>query len=146
MKAALVATIFVTLFSVCFTGTHELLPYNPVANPAAVVVSGSARFTVLTPSLIRMEYASSGMNLKDPPFHLIPHRLPLLHFCTRLFSPLLLHSFSISIAYSLPLGNFEDRQTVAFVNRTLPVPAFTSETVNGWLSITTQQLVLKYKV
>ncbi len=34
----------------------ELLPYNPVASPAAVVVSGQARFTVLTDRLVRMEY------------------------------------------------------------------------------------------
>ncbi len=38
----------------------EILPYNPVANPEAVVLSGNARFTVLTPNLIRMEYSSSG--------------------------------------------------------------------------------------
>jgi hypothetical protein len=33
----------------------SLLPYNATANAAAVVTSGSARFTVLTPQLIRME-------------------------------------------------------------------------------------------
>ncbi len=43
------------------TGTQfELLPYNPVANPSAVVVAGNARFTVLTDRIIRMEYSSSG--------------------------------------------------------------------------------------
>lgn len=30
---------------------------NPVANPAAVVISGNARFTVLTPEMIRIEYS-----------------------------------------------------------------------------------------
>lgn len=30
---------------------------NPVANPAAVVTSGNARFTVLTPEMIRIEYS-----------------------------------------------------------------------------------------
>jgi len=33
---------------------------NPVANPGAVVVLGKARFTVLTPQLIRMEWAEDG--------------------------------------------------------------------------------------
>lgn len=33
---------------------------NPVANPAAVVTSGNARFTILTPQLIRMEWAADG--------------------------------------------------------------------------------------
>jgi alpha-glucosidase (family GH31 glycosyl hydrolase) len=34
--------------------------YNPVANPAAVVQSGKARFTVLTNHVIRMEYTKDG--------------------------------------------------------------------------------------
>jgi len=33
---------------------------NPVANPGAVVVLGKARFTVLTPQMIRMEWAEDG--------------------------------------------------------------------------------------
>jgi hypothetical protein len=43
--------------------------YNPLPNPGAVVTAGSARFTVLTPSLVRMEYgkgkASSGAAVGD---------------------------------------------------------------------------------
>ena len=35
-------------------------PDRPVANPAAVVVEGHARFTVLTPRLIRMEWSADG--------------------------------------------------------------------------------------
>ena len=38
----------------------ELLPYNPIADPKAVVVSGKARFTVLTDALIRLEYSDSS--------------------------------------------------------------------------------------
>lgn len=34
--------------------------YNPVADPHAVGVLGNARFTVLTPQLIRMEWAADG--------------------------------------------------------------------------------------
>lgn len=34
--------------------------YSPVANPKAVVIEGHARFTVLTPQLIRMEWAADG--------------------------------------------------------------------------------------
>ena len=34
--------------------------YDPVANSNSIVVSGNARFTVLTPNLIRMEYSPSG--------------------------------------------------------------------------------------
>ena len=34
--------------------------YNPVADPHAIVTVGNARFTVLTPRLIRMEWAADG--------------------------------------------------------------------------------------
>jgi alpha-glucosidase (family GH31 glycosyl hydrolase) len=34
--------------------------YDPVADPRAIVTVGSARFTVLTPQLIRMEWAADG--------------------------------------------------------------------------------------
>jgi alpha-glucosidase (family GH31 glycosyl hydrolase) len=34
--------------------------YDPIADPKAVVVVGQARFTVLTPQLIRMEWAADG--------------------------------------------------------------------------------------
>ncbi|MEK6571495.1 MAG: hypothetical protein AABZ61_09005, partial [Bacteroidota bacterium] len=33
---------------------------NPVADPSAIVVNGQVRFTVLTPQLIRMEWAEDG--------------------------------------------------------------------------------------
>jgi alpha-glucosidase (family GH31 glycosyl hydrolase) len=80
----------------------QLLNYNPVANSAAVVVSGSARFTVLTPQLIRIEYD--------------------------------------------PKGVFEDRATLAFVNRNLTVPSFTSNTASGILTIRTSFIQVQYTV
>lgn len=41
------------LFSLVGAVNFELLPYNPVAAPAAVIVSGNARFSVLTDRIIR---------------------------------------------------------------------------------------------
>ena len=56
--------LLATLLSVFVLGTlslqTELFPYNPVADPNVVVISGNARFTVLTPRLIRIEYSSKG--------------------------------------------------------------------------------------
>ena len=58
------------------TNTHN----NPVANSDAVIVSGNARFTVLTPEMIRIEYSDKAVfedratftvvnrNLDVPPF------------------------------------------------------------------------------
>jgi len=39
---------------------HPANLYDPVANPKAIVRAGNARFTVLTPQLIRMEWAADG--------------------------------------------------------------------------------------
>lgn len=80
----------------------ELLPYEPVANASAVVRVGSARFTVLTESVIRMEFDANG--------------------------------------------KFEDRATVAVVNRFLPVPYFVASQSGSVLTITTKRLVLTYQV
>jgi hypothetical protein len=45
----------------------QLIDYNPVANASAVLVApgGTARFTVLTPRLIRMEYAAMPGQFED---------------------------------------------------------------------------------
>ena len=73
-----------------------------MAHPDAVVTSGKARFTVLTPEMIRIQYSDRA--------------------------------------------RFEDRATFAIVNRRLPVPAFTAEEKDGWLTITTDALTLNYKI
>ena len=57
----------------------------------AVVISGNARFTVLTPQLIRMEYSNTAQ--------------------------------------------FEDRATLAFLNRNVPVPEFTNSISGGAVSL-----------
>lgn len=75
---------------------------NPVAHPEAVVQSGKARFTVLTPEMVRIQYSQRGL--------------------------------------------FEDRATFAVINRRLPVPQFTTEEKDGWLTIKTSALTLKYKI
>ena len=73
---------------------------NPKANPAATVISGNARFTVLTDRLIRMEWAADGQ--------------------------------------------FEDRASLAVVNRNLPVPKFSKSVKNGILTIKTDKVTLTY--
>ncbi len=52
--------------------TH--LNFEPVADPAAVIIEGAARFTVLTSRLIRMEYAPDG-RFEDRPSQPFWYRL-----------------------------------------------------------------------
>ena len=50
---------------------------NPVADPKAVVVLGHARFTVLTPQLIRMEWAADGKFEDHASFVFLNRRMPV---------------------------------------------------------------------
>jgi alpha-glucosidase len=80
------------------TTRYELLDYVPAADPRATVVVGDARFTVLTPRVLRMEYRGAAI--------------------------------------------FEDRPTLAFVNRRQPVPPFKWHAAAG--ALTTGFLRLRY--
>ena len=76
---------------------------NPVANVRSVVTLGHARFTVLTPHLVRMEWAADS--------------------------------------------KFEDHASLVFINRDLPVPAYT-KSISGQpqkLILKTQALTLTYQ-
>jgi len=55
-------------------------PDNPVADPKAVVAVGHARFTVLTPQLIRMEWSADGKFEDHASFVFINRRLPVPKF------------------------------------------------------------------
>ena len=46
--------------------SHFQLEFDPIANPEAVVMAGTARFTVFTPRLIRLEYDENG-RFQDAP-------------------------------------------------------------------------------
>lgn len=74
---------------------------DPAANPGAVVIAGNARFTVLTPSLIRMEWNEKGA--------------------------------------------FEDKASLVFINRNLPLTPFQKKDAGDWLQIKTTVLTLRYK-
>jgi len=50
---------------------------NPVADPRAIVTVGNARFTVLTPQLIRMEWSADGKFEDHASFVFINRRLPV---------------------------------------------------------------------
>ncbi len=74
---------------------------DPAPEPGAVVTLGDARFTVLTPALIRIEWS--------------------------------------------PSRTFEDRASLAFINRRLAVPKFDVERKDDALVIRTNELVLRFQ-
>ena len=54
--------------------------YNPVARDKAVVTEGNARFTVLTPEMIRIEYSPNAMFEDKATFSVINRNLPVPKF------------------------------------------------------------------
>ena len=99
IKRALVNFMSAACLSACIPGAA--VAAEPKADEKAVVTVGSARFTVLTDRLIRMEY--------------------------------------------VPDGAFEDRATLTFVNRRLPVPDFTAKREGAGCVIDTGALRLTYR-
>ena len=56
---------------------------DPVADPAAVVTSGRARFTVLTNRMIRIQYSATSRFEDRATFAVVNRRLPVPQFTTR---------------------------------------------------------------
>jgi alpha-glucosidase len=54
--------------------------YNPVADPKAIVTVGNARFTILTPELIRMEWSANGKFEDHASLVFLNRRLPVPKF------------------------------------------------------------------
>jgi len=54
--------------------------YDPIADPHAVVIVGSARFTVLTPHLIRMEWSADGKFEDHASLVFLNRKLPVPEF------------------------------------------------------------------
>lgn len=66
--------------AVSFAHSGKANDYDPVANPQAVITSGSARFTVLTPEMIRIQYSADGRFEDRSTFGVVNRRLPVPAF------------------------------------------------------------------
>ena len=75
--------------------------FHGAAIPQSIVVSGQARFTVLTPQMIRLEWAEDS--------------------------------------------RFEDHASLVFINRQMPVVPFEKSEENGWLTLKTSKITLRYR-
>jgi len=86
----------------------ELINYNPVAAPAAVVIASDnlARFTVLTPRLIRMEYAKAPGAFEDHSTIAIMNRnLPVPQFTSSENGGILtIATSSVKLSYTVGQG------------------------------------------
>jgi hypothetical protein len=77
---------------------------NPIADPKAVVTQGNARFTVLTPELIRMEWAANGKFEDHASFVFLNRRLPAPDFSHQLTEDgktLTIKTSALTLTYTL---------------------------------------------
>ena len=75
MKHIVTASLL-TLSAICAVAD------NPAANPGAIVEDGNARFTVLTPEMIRIEYSPAGRFEDKATFTVLNRELPVPDFKT----------------------------------------------------------------
>ena len=76
--------------------------WNPVAQEEAVVTSGSARFTILTPRLIRIQYSTNKLFEDRATFAVVNRRLPVPAFtCTTEDGYLVIRTDSLTLRYKV---------------------------------------------
>ncbi|MFN8300084.1 MAG: glycoside hydrolase family 31 protein [Chitinophagales bacterium] len=81
--------------------------YNPVANPAAVVTTGNARFTVLTDRVIRLEYAPNATFNDAGTITFLNRNLPVPTFQQRSEKgELIIETAFLTLHYKLNSGAF----------------------------------------
>ena len=74
MKKMLLVAVLLSMACAAFA------QYDPVADPAAQVVAGNARFTVLTDRLVRMEWSPSAQFEDHATLAIVNRRLPVPRF------------------------------------------------------------------
>jgi alpha-glucosidase (family GH31 glycosyl hydrolase) len=81
--------------------------WDPVADPKAVVVEGAARFTILTPRLVRMEWAAQRRFEDHASLVFVNRRLPVPDFrATRENGWLVLRTGQLTVRYKPEAGEF----------------------------------------
>ena len=98
---------------------------EPKANPAAVVVAGHARFTVLTSKLIRMEWSADGVFEDRASFVFLNRRMPVPKF-TKLW---------VTMGKSSELVLKTDSLLVEYRPTLSPDGSFTSQSLNVTLTV-----------
>jgi len=94
-RALLLLYLFLSTFLV-----NAKEEWNPLPHEDAVVTSGNARFTILTPRLIRIQYSTSKLFEERATFAVVNRRLPVPHFtCTTEDGYLIIQTDSLTLRY-----------------------------------------------
>ena len=107
----------------------SLIDYNPVAKSAAIVISSDkmARFTILTPKLIRMEYAREANQFEDhSTIAMLNRDLELSDFTSdETNSVLTIKTAEVTLSYTVGKGSFSSTSLTVASNNQSKSDAFT---------------------
>lgn len=102
-----------------------------VARQRAIVVAGDARFEVLTPEVIRLEYSPDGSFLNQPTFNILDRNLPVPAYTeTESGGWLQLRTSDEVLRYRLGSGAFTPQDTTLQLLH--PLPGFPSTVTPTW--------------
>ena len=80
---------------------------DPVANGEAIVTVGNARFTVLTPELMRLEWAKDGEFIDSATLLFINRKLPVPKYETKIDRDwLIIQTEKLKLRYQTNSGKF----------------------------------------
>lgn len=99
--------VILLLLSIQTNRTSAQSTMHPLANPGAVIQSGQARFTVLTPRLIRMEWTATLPFMDKPTLTVINRNLPVPAFSSRVEGAyLIIRTDELELRYKTGSGKF----------------------------------------
>lgn len=109
-KNMFVATVFMT-------GLLFGQPYNPVANENAVVIVDKARFTILTPRVIRMEWSEDGKFEDHASLVFVNRNLPVPKFTKKIADNILeIETGDLKLIYKIGNEKFsKDNLSIEFL-------------------------------
>ena len=100
LKARWSSLLLLLCLSTLFINARE--EWNPLAQEEAIVTSGNARFTVLTPRLIRIQYSTGRLFEERATFAVVNRRLPLPAFtCSEEDGYLIIRTDSLTLRYKV---------------------------------------------
>lgn len=105
---------------------------NGVAAASATVVAGDARFEVLAPEVIRMEYSPTGSFLDDPTFDILERALAVPAFTSSVSNGrLTITTSGMTLTYQLGSGPFTAVNTTMQLRGALP-PGASANVAPAW--------------
>jgi alpha-glucosidase (family GH31 glycosyl hydrolase) len=103
-------SVFLLLLIGTIQGIYAQSSGQPVADPKAIVREGSARFTVLTPRTIRMEWRNDQKFTDDASFVVINRKLPVPEYSVkRKDGWLYITTGELELRYQMVSGKFSDK-------------------------------------